>query len=745
MLSLVHIESSPSTVTSSPSTGQPGRTEHAAHSTSTSVQMASASGTHYSASPSIPARPARAVARPRPTSPLAANDDNVLLERKPSTKTFDAADLERSRPVTPVENDDENSGTSNSDVHHADTASHHTGLGSEPGDDAENGVEVLQSMFLPRKNIFRMANAALNAFNDGLNDSAAGALLPYIERHYNIGYGVVSLIFVACAFGSIIAATVADPMKRRLGQARTLCIGQLIMAVGYVPLLTTVAPFVAVVVGFFAVGLGEALNVAMGNTYCSGIQQGTLALGIVHGSYGIGGISGPLIATAMTVATGAAEDPDSKSAIAFGRFYLVPFGVCVLTSVLSAWTFAGYERDWGEVREATPDSSSSEDAAERRRRWLVGRQRQAALDNQQQQQEQEQVRQDRPERAAGPVPWDTKDKTAMAATAPPSPPADIELVDFASNASAIQRPQPTSTHATAAPSRVRSRSASPVRQFASPQPPRPSLSPIQSHPQTIPPFWPSAPASAVATPSHSFASSTAPLFPAGLAEPSMATPTMTPTTSPGLPQTPTTMRLRTQRATTRLKDMFTVPSSRVVLLGALFLFMYQGAEVSVAGWVTSFLIANRGGTEPKVGYVTAGFWAGITVGRFVLAVPAQRIGPRRAVYLLVVGSAVFELLVWFVPNVMGDAVAVSAVGLLLGPVYPCAVGLMMRNLSRRERVAGISVMGAFGSAGGAAAPFITGVLAQAVGTFVLHPIVICLFTAMLVFWYLVPDLSKQKD
>ncbi|KIH86560.1 major facilitator superfamily transporter [Sporothrix brasiliensis 5110] len=735
MLSLVQIESSAST-------GQPGRTEHAAHSTSTSVQMASASGTHYSASPSIPARPARAVARPRPASPLAANDDNVLLERKPSTKTFDAADLERSRPVTPVENDDENSGTSGANVHHADTASHHTGLGSEPGDDAENGVEVLQSIFLPRKNIFRMATAALNAFNDGLNDSAAGALLPYIERHYNIGYGVVSLIFVACAFGSIIAATVADPMKRRLGQARTLCIGQLIMAVGYVPLLTTVAPFVAVVVGFFAVGLGEALNVAMGNTYCAGIQQGTLALGIVHGSYGIGGISGPLIATAMAVATGAAEDPDSKSAIAFGRFYLVPFGVCVLTSVLSAWTFAGYERDWGEVREATPDSSSSEGAAERRRRWLVGRQRQAALDNLQQQQEQEQAGQDRPERAARQVPWDAKGKTAMAAIAPPSPPpANIELTDFASNASAIQRPQPTSTHATAAPPRVRSRSTSPVREFASPQPPRPSLSPIQSHPQTISPFCPSASASVVATPSHSFASSTAPLFPAGPAAPSTAAPT----TTQELPQTPTTMRLRTQHATTRLKDMFTVPSSRMVLLGALFLFMYQGAEVSVAGWVTSFLIANRGGTEPKVGYITAGFWAGITVGRFVLAVPAQRIGPRRAVYLLVVGSAVFELLVWFVPNVIGDAVAVSAVGLLLGPVYPCAVGLMMRNLSRRERVAGISVMGAFGSAGGAAAPFITGVLAQAVGTFVLHPIVICLFTAMLVFWYLVPDLSKQKD
>ncbi|KAL1902456.1 hypothetical protein Sste5346_001437 [Sporothrix stenoceras] len=673
-----------------------------------------------SANTQAPARPARAVSRTYPAVPLPDhNDDNILLERKASTKVFDAADLERSRPVTPVTEDEDGNNSDNVD----DTASHHTGLGSEPGDDDENGVEVLQSMFWPRKNAFRMANVALNTLNDGLNDSAAGALLPYIEHHYNIGYGIVSLIFVACAFGSIMAATVVDPMKRRLGRARTLCIGQLIMAVGYVPLLTTVAPFPAVVVGFFFVGLGEAINVAMGNTYCAGMQQGTMALGIMHGSYGIGGISGPLIATAIVVATGAADDPDGKSAIVFGRYYLLPFSICVLTAVLSAWTFAGYEKDWGEVREATPVTLSSEDSAERRRRWRVGRQRQAELDGQQIQQQQEQSRS---------FPWDRKQKQQGSVFS--SPPADnIQLTDFASSACPLQRPQPTSQPSTATPSRVGSRAPSPVRELVG-RDQRPILSPIQSHPQ---PFSQSA--SAFATPSHSFASSTAPLFN------SIETPEPT-TPPPQMESTPAPKKSsRTKRATVRLYDMFTAPSSRVILLGALFLFMYQGAEVSIAGWVTSFLMANRGGTEPAVGYITAGFWAGITVGRFVLAMPAQRIGPRRFVYGLVIGSAVFELLVWFVPNVIGDAVAVSIVGLLLGPVYPCAAGLLMRGLSRRERVSGMSAMAAFGSAGGAAAPFITGVLAQAVGTFVLHPIVIALFAAMLVFWYLVPDLAKRRE
>lgn len=42
---------------------------------------------------------------------------------------------------------------------------------------------------------------------------------------------------------------------------------------------------------------------------------------------------------------------------------------------------------------------------------------------------------------------------------------------------------------------------------------------------------------------------------------------------------------------------------------------------------------------------------------------AHKIGEKRAVYGMVVGAAVFELLVWLVPNVIGDAVAVSIVGL----------------------------------------------------------------------------------
>jgi fucose permease len=184
---------------------------------------------------------------------------------------------------------------------------------------------------------------------------------------------------------------------------------------------------------------------------------------------------------------------------------------------------------------------------------------------------------------------------------------------------------------------------------------------------------------------------------------------------------------------------------RIVLLGSIFTFAYQGAEVSISGWVISFLITVRDGDPSSVGYVSAGFWAGITLGRFFLSGPAQRIGEKIFVYGLVAGALAFQVLVWVVPNIIGNAVAVSIVGLMLGPIYPCAAAVFMRGLPPSEALSRMGTISACGSLGGAICPFITGLLAQAVGTWVLHPIVITLFVIMLVCWYGVPTKPKRSE
>lgn len=46
---------------------------------------------------------------------------------------------------------------------------------------------------------------------------------------------------------------------------------------------------------------------------------------------------------------------------------------------------------------------------------------------------------------------------------------------------------------------------------------------------------------------------------------------------------------------------------------------------------------------------------GITLGRFALSHLAHRIGEKKFTYFLIAGSCAFQLLVWFIPNVIGDA------------------------------------------------------------------------------------------
>jgi fucose permease len=191
--------------------------------------------------------------------------------------------------------------------------------------------------------------------------------------------------------------------------------------------------------------------------------------------------------------------------------------------------------------------------------------------------------------------------------------------------------------------------------------------------------------------------------------------------------------------------MATALKLRVVLLGSIFIFAYQGAEVSISGWVISFLINVRDGDPSSVGYVSAGFWAGITLGRFFLSGPAQKLGEKAFVYGLVGGAIAFQVLVWVVPNIIGNAVAVSIVGLLLGPIYPCATAVFMRGMGTHEALSGMGTISACGSLGGAVCPFITGLLAQAVGTWVLHPIVIVLFVFMMACWYGVPNKPKRSE
>lgn len=211
---------------------------------------------------------------PNPRRP--SNLDNTIQSATLPTKTPN--ELEQSQPPTP-------------------TSTHPTNL--------------IPSWHYPQRNKWRHLTACLEYFGNGLNDSSPGALLPYIEASYKVDYAIVSLIWIANAFGFILAAFSLDYLGGKLGRARTLMLAEATTIAAYVVLACPV-PFPVIVVAFFVLGIGLALTVALNNVFCSNLANSTVMLGTAHGCYGIGGVVGPILATALV-----------SSGINWHRFYII--------------------------------------------------------------------------------------------------------------------------------------------------------------------------------------------------------------------------------------------------------------------------------------------------------------------------------------------------------------------------------------------------------------------------------------
>ena len=134
--------------------------------------------------------------------------------------------------------------------------SRHLGLGShEP-------ANIVQSWTNPSVNKWRVLSCCMMYFGNGMNDSAPGALIPYIETHYHINYAIVSLVFVSQAVGFIVAAFCTEVLKSRVGQAKSLVFSELLMVAAYAGLLGT-PPYPVIVFLFFCIGWAIAINLAL--------------------------------------------------------------------------------------------------------------------------------------------------------------------------------------------------------------------------------------------------------------------------------------------------------------------------------------------------------------------------------------------------------------------------------------------------------------------------------------------------
>ncbi|PIL22933.1 MFS general substrate transporter [Ganoderma sinense ZZ0214-1] len=168
----------------------------------------------------------------------------------------------------------------------------------------------------------------------------------------------------------------------------------------------------------------------------------------------------------------------------------------------------------------------------------------------------------------------------------------------------------------------------------------------------------------------------------------------------------------------KYKQVFRV---RAVHLMAFFLFTYVGLEFSIGSWIVTFVINERHG-GPSAGYISSGFFAGLTIGRLALLPLNKKLGQSRVIFLYLLITLGLELVVWLVPSLIGGGVTVAFVGFLLGPIFPIVMGHAGGVLPPELIVGAVGWMASFASAGAAVFPFVTGALASGTSINSLQPL-----------------------
>ena len=145
----------------------------------------------------------------------------------------------------------------------------------------------------------------------------------------------------------------------------------------------------------------------------------------------------------------------------------------------------------------------------------------------------------------------------------------------------------------------------------------------------------------------------------------------------------------------------------LLLLVALCLFAYVGAEIGYGNWIFSFTRAQELGDEQMAAFLNSAFWSALTVGRLLSIPIAMRFSVRTvlltdlAICLLSLGV----LLVW--PGSLAAAwVGTLGLGLGMASVFPTTITLAEQRMTLTGQVTSLFFVGS--SLGGMFLPWVVG-------------------------------------
>lgn len=176
-------------------------------------------------------------------------------------------------------------------------------------------------------------------------------------------------------------------------------------------------------------------------------------------------------------------------------------------------------------------------------------------------------------------------------------------------------------------------------------------------------------------------------------------------------------------------------SHKPLLLGAVGIFIYVGAEVSIGSFLVNYLSSpaiNLDLSIKTVGQFVALYWAGAMIGRFVGSYLQKKIMPAKVLAFNAVAAGCLVLISMLTKHYVAMT-AILAVGLFNSVMFPTIFSLALeglgKNLSKGSGILCTAIVG------GAIIPVVQGFLADRIG--VQHAFILPVLCYVYIFFYAV--------
>ncbi|MDX2161413.1 MAG: MFS transporter [bacterium] len=153
----------------------------------------------------------------------------------------------------------------------------------------------------------------------------------------------------------------------------------------------------------------------------------------------------------------------------------------------------------------------------------------------------------------------------------------------------------------------------------------------------------------------------------------------------------------------------------VVILSALLFFAYGGVEIGVGQLANTLFVESRGATQETASFWISLYWASFTIGRIVMGFVADRLKAavllRACLFAAVVGAFMLMTNLTTLIGFLGMAV----MGFAFAPLFATLIAETPSRVGARHAANAVGIQVGVVGLGGAALPFVAGLLARPFG------------------------------